>query len=223
MALKPAVQPPRGLPPGLEQTINNIRERFVALEADLANLRLQLDAGNVSKAITLLQQQINQQSDNRSNTDGTNALALINAILAVSNGLLVIRDGVVTSRVLQPGPGIFITYPDGFSGNPIISLVPTPDPVPIAFGGNDSYDWWTDTDQDAPTEFIEPLLSANAPAQLSYLDLDVYDWWVDVELDLIMQLIDATPIPSAPQSFPPGFDDGFHWGGDEADGIMEAS
>jgi len=217
MALKPAVQPPRGLPPGLEQTINNIRERFVALEAQVVALQALIDGNTTGKAITLLQQQINSTTEAASNPDGTTALALLNALLGLANGFVVVRDGTLVTRTLQPGPGIFITYPDGFSGNPIISLVPTPDVVPLAFGASDDYDWFDDTDQDAPTEFIEPLLSANAPAALAYLDLDLYDWWQDVDIDEMLLFIDQTPIPSASQSFPPSFDDGFEWSADGFD------
>lgn len=220
MATKPNVEPPRGSDAAISQTIRNIRERFEQLERDLTALQTLVGASTTAKALTLLQQQINQQSSAVANTDGSDALALLNALLAQADGLVVLRNHQLVTRILQAGPGIFITYPDGFSGNPIISLVPTPEVLPLALGSNDAYDWWSDTDQDAPTEFIEPLLGANAPAPLAYLDLDLYDWGGDVDLDPIMLFLDQTPIPSAPQSFPPGLDEGVDWG-DGVDNGME--
>lgn len=152
MATKPAVEPPRGTDPALTQTIRNIRERFQALEADTAAMRTLLDASTSAKALTTLQQQVNALTQRIATITGSEANAVLSALLAMPNGLVVLRDGQLVTRTLQPGFGIVITYPDGFSGDPIIAIVPTPDVLPLARSGDDAYDWSADAGADFMVE-----------------------------------------------------------------------
>lgn len=105
-----------------QQTVNNIRERFATLEA--ATVALQgLSAGNTSaKDIQKLQQQVGDLIKKVASLNVSADIAEVASLLSQGNGFVVLKDGHLIVRVLQPGTGIAIVNADGSVGDPIISI-----------------------------------------------------------------------------------------------------
>jgi len=118
----PAIQAPRSLElRSMQQVVDNIRERFAAVEA-LANQTYQLVAASKSvTAVTALQAQIAQLQQQIAAVQQSAAVDALQTLLGNEpNGLVVLKDGVLITRVLQAGENIAIVNPAGTAGDPII-------------------------------------------------------------------------------------------------------
>jgi hypothetical protein len=83
--------------------------------------RRQADASTSADAITKIQTQINSLAKTIAALGGSETNAALAALLTMPNGLVVLKDGVLITRVLTAGTNIAINYPDGHDGNPVIS------------------------------------------------------------------------------------------------------
>lgn len=135
---KTSWQVPREASPGLAQALNNIRERFQNLEAEVTKFSSLIDVTKATKALQVLRQQIDALEQKIAALTGTAEVAAIAALLAQANGLVVLKDGMLITRVLEVGDGLSITNATGAGGNPRItnSTVPSTSP-PSA----DGWDW----------------------------------------------------------------------------------
>ena len=131
----------------LAQAIDNIREQLGQLDGRVTQA-LSLIGGNQSvKQIQVLQAQIVQLSAQLSALG--NSGPLIANLLAQPNGLVVLRDGALITRVLVGDIGISVTYPDGHDSNPLISLVA----LNTAQQAGDGWPWGTV--DDAVDEWVD--------------------------------------------------------------------
>ena len=106
----------------LQDAIRAARQRIEALERELA--RVSGLAGQTAYT--------GGSGNSTASVAGLTALAarvtaleaFMDALLGLDNGLVVVKDGTLISRVLEAGQGITITYPDGQDGNPLFTVIP---------------------------------------------------------------------------------------------------
>jgi NAD(P)-dependent dehydrogenase (short-subunit alcohol dehydrogenase family) len=118
----PAIQAPSSLElRSVQQLVDNIRERFGAVEA-LANNTYALVAASKSVTqVTALQAQITQLQQQLATFTNSPAVDALKALLDTqANGLVVLKDGALITRVLQAGENIAIVNPAGTAGDPLI-------------------------------------------------------------------------------------------------------
>lgn len=139
---QPAIPTPRALDLRLvQQAIDNIRMRFAADEAQIA-LALKLLSSNVdAQAIALLQGQVAKLTLQVEILNTSAEVAELAELLASgANGIVVLKNGQLITRVLEPGVGVFIRNPDGSEGDPIIAAA-TVDPFGMPAGGGEDEVW----------------------------------------------------------------------------------
>lgn len=117
---KPDWQTPSEASRGLQQAINNIRERFKNLEAEVAKFSSLIDVTKTAQALQVLRQQITALAKQLDALSTVEVTAIAN-LLAMDNGIVVLKDGVLITRVLEVGAGLAITNADGANGNPKIT------------------------------------------------------------------------------------------------------
>lgn len=135
MALgRPAIPTPRELQlRAVQQSIDQIRERFSGVETAIRALQDLVGSNQTIEAIDQLRQQVAALSKKVAALDTSESIALINALVVQPNGLVVLKDGELITRILQAGEGIVILYPDGSVSDPLIKLTFAPvDPLPLA-------------------------------------------------------------------------------------------
>lgn len=108
----------------IQGVVDNTRERFQRLEAAVVEIRLLLDSSTTAQAILLLKAQIEKLSAQVAALQGQAELAALIALFDQPDGIVVLKGGTLITRTLIGGGGITITYPDGFGGNPVITLAP---------------------------------------------------------------------------------------------------
>lgn len=146
---KPNFQTPAAAPREEQQAFDKIRERFTTLEAEVTRLTSIIESSKQFKDIALMQQQIAALARQVKAANQNETVAAIEALLLAGNGFVVVRDGKFVLRVLKPGTNITITYPDGYTGDPIINANGVPDPLPLAGSSSDAWpDWSPDTGSD---------------------------------------------------------------------------
>lgn len=105
-----------------QQAIDRIRERFQLLEASVDQLFKLAEGSTSATTIAQLRSQVIQLQKQINLLPSQADLAALNALFANANGILVLRDGTIITRTIEPGLGITVTYGDGFGGNPTIGL-----------------------------------------------------------------------------------------------------
>lgn len=119
--------------------VANIRQRIEVLESVLDTIEKQANQSSFTlsrsnASVSNLQTQINRISE---------ALDTLEDLLQLGNGLVVLADGVLTTRELEAGSNVSVVNPDGAAGNPVIS----------ATGGSGAYPFLTnELDDDILTE-----------------------------------------------------------------------
>ena len=137
----PAISAPRTLNlPEVQALANNARERFIRLEGLIAELAPLTAANSQAQTIATLQQQLAQLTQAVTLLTVSPDLAVLSALLTQPNGLVVLKNGTLITRILQSGSSnITITYPDGKDGNPVITWT-----VTDLAGPQDAWGWWDD-------------------------------------------------------------------------------
>ena len=112
----PSITPPNRIDlRAIQSAIVNTRRRIEIIEAALASVASSGGtSASTSASIASLQAQIAGLSTSAEN-------AALAALLAGADGLVVQSSGMLRVRTLQAGVNIAITYPDGVSGDPVIS------------------------------------------------------------------------------------------------------
>lgn len=117
----PAITTPGKADRATQQAIDQIRERFRQIEALIAQIQaVQAGAAVPLLVVSTLQRQVAELAAAPPSGSGARD-ALLTALLAQPNGLVVLRDGALITRTLVPGANVLITNPGGYAGNPVIS------------------------------------------------------------------------------------------------------
>ena len=125
---------------GLQQVIDNIRERFRASDAEVDRLQRLVAANKSFEELALLKQQVAALAEQVKALNVAPDVAELAELLAGGDGIVVVKDGQLIVRSLEPGAGVVITWPDGAGGNPIIALAALVVPgfaLPV-----DGWDWF---------------------------------------------------------------------------------
>jgi hypothetical protein len=117
----------------LAQAVDNIREQLGRLDTRVADALALIGGSTSVKQIAILQAQIAQLSATVNALSAGSGSTLTN-LLAQPNGLVVVRDGQLVTRILTSRGLINILFPDGHDGNPIIF---------IGLAGTGEEDSWT--------------------------------------------------------------------------------
>jgi hypothetical protein len=142
----PAIATPRQLDlRNIQQSLDNIKERFRRDEAEILRLRGLLAGDKSSTDITKLQQQVAKLSQQVTALNTAPDVAELVSVLSQSNGFVIVKDGHLLTRVLVPGEGILITWPDGAGGNPVIS---TGNILSIAIARSEEWNFNEDVGED---------------------------------------------------------------------------
>lgn len=143
---KPAIPTPRALElRNIAQAVDATRERFSNIETDILALQKLVGASKDFQAIKQLQQQLKALAQQIAALDTSASIAVVNALLMQPNGLVVLKDGELVTRVLQAGEGIVILYPDGSVSDPLIKTTIAPvDALPLANAGDSGWAWVDD-------------------------------------------------------------------------------
>ena len=148
---KPSITTPRQLElRDVQSAIDNTKERFRLSEAEIFRIASLVEANSSFEAITLLQTQLALLQKTVAALNLSSDTAELAQLLTQGNGIVVLKDGHLITRVLTAGVGIVITWPDGAGGNPVIA---TGDAAAITLAGSNDEAWpW---DADLPTEGLE--------------------------------------------------------------------
>ena len=115
---KPAIGTPASADREWQLAINNIRERFQALEAQVAALQRISGKEDIAQSIRSLQQQLTQLAKQIIALGGE-ADTLLPDLLTHANGIVVLKDGRLITRAIQVTDSLTIDNPAGQDGNPI--------------------------------------------------------------------------------------------------------
>jgi hypothetical protein len=166
----PAIQPPGTLElRSLQQLADNTRERFAAVEAFATQINSILLSSQANAKASTLQQQIDQLKAQINALEGSLAVDDLENLLANEpNGLVVLANGHLITRVLRAGESIVIVNADGVAGDPIIGVKFT-EATPFT---QEAWPWNTADDTDHPLLIDEPI-GANQPPPLP---IDAWPW-----------------------------------------------
>lgn len=118
---KPAFATPSTADRQVQQVINNIRERFQFLEAETTALRAFIEANTSAAQLLQLRLQISalttQVSQLTAGGGDPVVNAVIQALLAEPNGVVVLKDGTLITRSVVAGANVTVTNGTGFAGN----------------------------------------------------------------------------------------------------------
>lgn len=116
---KPAISEQRVADRSVSLQVSNIRQRIEAIEGLLATVESQANQTtfNAARSSASLSSILARLSELES------SLGELEQLFGQDDGLVVLSGGNLITRTLEAGTGIAITYPDGVSGNPIISTI----------------------------------------------------------------------------------------------------
>ena len=141
---KPSITTPRQLEArAVQSAIDNISERFRLSEAEIFRVASLVEANISLEAIALLQKQFALLQKTVSALNLSSDTAELAQLLTQGNGIVVLKNHHLITRVLIPGVGIIITWPDGAGGNPVIA---TGDVAALALAGSSDEAWPWDAD-----------------------------------------------------------------------------